>query len=86
MKITKRQLKRIIAEEKQRLAEVNPDGTISADEEDREEELEDEILRELDNLIQAVRAEAAEIGGSFRAPGIRARIFRQMADMIHRAR
>lgn len=86
MKVTKRQLQRIIAEEKQRLAEVNPDGTISADEDVREEELEGEILRELDNLIQAVRAEADEIGGSFRAPGIRARIYRQMADMIHGAR
>ena len=86
MKITKRQLRRIIAEEKHRLSEANPDGTISADEGDREEELEGEILRELDNLIQNVRFEAEEIGGGFRAPGIRARIYRQMADMIHRAR
>ena len=86
MKVTKRQLKRIIAEEKRRLAEVNPDGTISADEGDREEELEGEVLRELDNLIQYVKSEAQEIGGGFRGPGIKARMFRAMADMIHGAR
>ena len=40
MKLTKRQLKQIVKEEKAKLvSEANPDGTISADEEELEEEL-----------------------------------------------
>ncbi len=87
MKIKKSDLKKIIAEEKAKLVlEMNPDGTISDDEDAREADLMDETLRELDNMIQGVKAEADEIGGGFRSPGIKKRIFAAMADMIHRAR
>ena len=86
MKITKRQLKRIIKEEKAKLVlEANPDGTISADEEDLEEKLAMEVLMELDNLIQQVKEESRRIGGGFRGPGIKSRIFSEMKRMINQA-
>ena len=86
MKVTKRQLKRIIKEEKAKLIlEANPDGTISDDEEELEEELAMEVLMELDNLIQQVKEESRRIGGGFRGPGIKSRIFSEMKRMINQA-
>ena len=87
MKITKRQLRRIIKEEKARvLREANPDGTISPDEEEAEEELMMEIEMQLDGMIQYVKDQTQQIGGGFRAPGLKARVFKLMADKIHGAR
>ena len=86
MKITKRQLRRIIKEEKAKLVlEANPDGTVSDDEEELEEELAMEVLMELDNLIQQVKEESRRIGGGFRGPGIKSRIFSEMKRMINQA-
>ena len=86
MKISKNQLKRIIKEEKAKLVlEANPDGTISDDEEELEEELAMEVLMELDNLIQQVKEESRRIGGGFRGPGIKSRIFSEMKRMINQA-
>ena len=86
MKVTKRQLKRIIKEEKAKLVlEANPDGTVSDDEEELEEELAMEVLMELDNLIQQVKEESRRIGGGFRGPGIKSRIFSEMKRMINQA-
>ncbi len=82
-----RQLRRIIKEEKAKLVlEANPDGTISDDEEEMEDELASDVMIELDNLIAQVREEAMRIGGDFRGPGIRARIFSEMRAMIQRAK
>ena len=87
MKISKRHLKRIIKEEKAKIiSEANPDGTVSDDEEELEDELASDVLMELDNLIQQVREESARIGGGFRGPGIKARIFAEMRTMIEGAR
>ena len=87
MKISKRQLKRIIKEEKAKLVlEANPDGTISADEDDLEEDLMAEIEVEIDRLIEFVRIESDKIGGGFRGPGIRARALKLLANKIHGAR
>ena len=86
MKITESQLRRIIREEKSRLVlEANPDGTISDNEEELEDDLATDVLMDLDNLIQQVREEAMRIGGDFRGPGIKARIYREMANMIRSA-
>ena len=86
MKISKSQLKRIIKEEKSKLVlEANPDGTVSDDEEELEEELAMEVLMELDNLIQQVKEESRRIGGGFRGPGIKSRIFSEMKRMINQA-
>jgi hypothetical protein len=87
MKLSKRQLRRIIKEEKAKLVlEANPDGTISDDEEELEDDLTTDVLMELDNLIQQVREESRRIGGGFRGPGIKARIFAEMRKMIQRAK
>jgi len=79
MKITKRQIKRIIRE-------MNPDGTISPDEDDQREDLLAHAEVAIDELIQYVIDEADRIGGGFRSPGIRAEVFKLMGEKIHRAR
>ena len=87
MKITKRQLRRIIKEEKKRfIREMNPDGTVSPDEDEAREDLLFHAEFEIDELIQYVKDEAERIGGGFRSPGIKAKVFKLMADKIHRAR
>jgi hypothetical protein len=87
MKITKRQLKKIIKEEKQRLfREMNPDGTISDDEDKARADLLAHVGATIDELIQYVVNEADRIGGGFRSPGIRAEAFKLMAEKIHRSR
>ena len=87
MKISKRQLRRIVKEEKARLVrEMNPDGTISDDEDDQREDLMIHVEMQTAELVQHIRDEADRIGGSFRSPGIRAEAFRLMAEMIHGAR
>ena len=87
MKITKRQLRRIIKEEKARLIlEMNPDGTISDDELDLEDELMEEVVRDLEGLIARVHIQAERIGGDFRSPGIKSRVLKAMARVLHEAR
>ena len=87
MKISKTQLKRIIREEKRKvLREVNPDGTISVDEDEQRSDFLADVEVQIDELIQFVILEAEAIGGGFRSPGIRAEAFRLMADKIHQAR
>lgn len=87
MKITKRQLKRIIKEEREKiLLEMNPDGTISDDELDLEEELTEEAIRDLEGLIARVHIQAERIGGDFRSPGIKSRVFKAMAMVLHEER
>lgn len=87
MKVTKRQLKRIIKEEKSKLlSEMNPDGTVSGDEDDLEDDLMMEIEIEIDRLIQMVRIESDKIGGGFRGPGIRARALKLLANKIYEER
>ena len=87
MRITKRQLKRIIKEERQRLVrEMNPDGTISGDEDEARYDLLARAEIQIDELIQHVEDEAERIGGGFRSPGIRAEVFKLMAEKIHGAR
>ena len=87
MKITKKQLRRIIREEKDRLVlEMNPDGTISDDELDLEDELTEEVVRDLEGLIARVNIQAERIGGDFRSPGIKSRVLKAMARVLHEAR
>ena len=83
MKITKNQLRRIIKEEKEKvLSEMNPDGTVSDDEEFLEEQLLQYVEIKINELIQYVRLESEKIGGGFRGPGIKARVYKQMANML----
>ena len=86
MRITKRQLKRIIKEEKRKLVrEMNPDGTISGDEDAQREALMSGVEEEMFDLIQHVYVEAERIGGGFRSPGIRKAAYELMANMIREA-
>jgi len=79
VKITKRQLKRIIKEEKDKLLkEANADGTVSDREAEDEEELMEHVEITISKLLEYVSGEAFRIGGSFRAPAIKARA----ADLI----
>ena len=83
MKITKRQLKRIIKEEKTKLIrEMNQDGTISGDEDAEKEVLLTSVEDQLNEIITHVINEAARIGGDFRSPGIKKAAFGLMADII----
>lgn len=87
MKITKRQLKRIIKEERaQLIKEMNPDGTISDDEDEARLDLLATVEVQIDELVQYIKDEADRIGGGFRSPGIRKEAYRLMADKIHRLR
>ena len=65
---------------------MNPDGTVSGDEDDLEDDLMMEIEIEIDRLIQMVRIESDKIGGGFRGPGIRARALKLLANKIYEAR
>jgi len=84
MKITKRQLRRIIREEKEKmLSEMNPDGTISGDEDEARQDLMDHVEMKLNELLDHIISESERIGGGFRGPGIKKQAFRLLADMIH---
>tara|TARA_Y100000592_G_C5369278_1_gene267684 strand:- start:299 stop:577 length:279 start_codon:yes stop_codon:yes gene_type:complete len=87
MKITKNQLRRIIKEEKEKmLSEMNPDGTISADEDDQRDMLMAKVEAQIDQLVQLIRDESERIGGGFRGPGIRKQALKLLADKIYEAR
>jgi len=85
MKITKRQLRRIIKEEKAKiLKEADPaTGLITDDEDDDRVELLMRVELQLNELIQYVVDEAERIGGGFRSPGIKLEAFTLMADMVN---
>jgi len=84
MKITKRQLKRIIKEEKARLVlEMNPDGTISDDEDNERAIFMNDIEEQAEELVRFIQMESERIGGDFRGPGIRKEAYRLLAEIIH---
>tara|TARA_R100000152_G_C6647727_1_gene90263 strand:- start:325 stop:600 length:276 start_codon:yes stop_codon:yes gene_type:complete len=84
MKITKRQLKQIIKEEKQKLLqEANVDGTISLDEETESRIFMADVEEQMESLVRFVVEESERIGGGFRGPGIKARAFKLIANIIH---
>ena len=87
MKITRRQIRRIIREEKaQLLSEANLDGTISDDEEFLEDELLGYVEIQIDELIQFIALESEKIGGDFRGPGIKARALSLAKGKLKRIR
>ena len=87
MKITKRQLKQIIKEEKSKLIlEMRSDGTISDDEEDERAALIEYVENEISKLVRYTMQEAERIGGGFRGPGIKAEALKAIANAVHKAR
>lgn len=84
MKITKRQLRRIIKEEKARLVlEMNPDGTISDNEDEERAIFMLDIEEQAEELVRFIQMESERIGGDFRGPGIRKEAYRLLAEIIH---
>ena len=84
MNITRRQLRRIIKEEKEKmLSEMNPDGTISADEDNERAIFMADVEEQAEELVRFIQMEAERIGGGFRSPGIRREALRIVADVIH---
>lgn len=83
-KISKRQLKRIIKEEKARIIqEMNPDGTISDDEDSERAILMNEVEEQAEELVRFIQMESERIGGDFRGPGIRKEAYRLLAEIVH---
>ena len=84
MKITKRQLRRIIKEEKSRIIqEMNPDGTISDGEDNERAIFMNDIEEQAEELVRFIQMESERIGGDFRGPGIRKEAYRLLAEIIH---
>ena len=83
MKVTKNQLKQIIKEEKKKLInEMNPDGTISNDEDGQRDDLLSMVELTMMELIQDIETQADLLGGSFRSPGIRNQCKNLMQQII----
>lgn len=66
------------------LNEANPDGTVSDDEDDREDQLANEVSETMDELLNKIQNESEDIGGPFRAPGIKSRIYRMLKDKLEK--
>ena len=89
MKITKRQLRRIIKEERSRLTKVREaraDGTISGNEEAERRVFLADVEERMDDIIRFVRMESERIGGGFRGPGIKRQALKLLAEIIHEER
>ena len=64
------------------LAEANPDGTISPNEDKEMKELLDHIEQTLEDLLYEADMETKRIGGSFRAPGYRSQVLKLIEKMV----
>jgi len=82
MKITKRQLRRIIKEEKARLAEANPDGTVSDNEDAEIFVFFADVEERIEELAQFIVMDSERIGGRFRGTGLRKRAFQKVLEII----
>jgi len=68
------------------ITEKKSDGTISDDEESREEDLMANVEVAIDDLISLIKKEANEIGGSFRSPGIESRVGKLLKSKLAKAK
>jgi hypothetical protein len=68
------------------ITEKKSDGTISDDEEAREEDLMANVEVAIDDLISLIKKEANEIGGSFRSPGIESRVGKLLKSKLAKAK
>lgn len=66
--------------------EKKSDGTISDDEEEREDDLMAMAEIAIDDLISMIKKEANEIGGSFRSPGIESRVGKLLKAKLQKAK
>jgi hypothetical protein len=68
------------------IIEKKTDGTISDDEESREEDLLASAEAAIDDLIATIKKEANDIGGSFRSPGIESRVGKLLKEKLVKAK
>ena len=64
------------------VTEANADGTISDDEDERREKLEAQTEADFDQFLKDLRANAEDIGGPFRSPGIMADNVKVMKQVL----
>lgn len=69
-----------------KVTEKKSDGTISDDEDEREEDLMANVEVAIDDLIAMIDEEANDIGGSFRSPGIKSRVAKLIKSKLQKAR
>lgn len=72
--------------ESNQIEEKKKDGTISDDEDEREEELMAHVESAIDELIAKIQKDADDIGGSFRSPGIIHRVGQLVKAKLNKAR
>lgn len=68
------------------ISEKKSDGTISDDEDAREEDLMANVEVAIDDLIAMIKKEANDIGGSFRSPGIESRVGKLLKEKLAKAK
>ena len=68
------------------LTEKNKDGTISDDEDEREEDLLANVEAAIDDLISMIKKEANDIGGSFRSPAIESKVGKLLKEKLSKAK
>ena len=66
------------------VTEANADGTISDDEDERREKLEAQTEADFDQFLKDLRANAEDIGGPFRSPGIMADNVKVMKQVLRK--
>jgi len=64
------------------LAEANPDGTISPDEDKEMTELLEDVESRMEDLLYEVEQETRRIGGKFRQPGYKAQVTKLLEKLV----
>ena len=64
------------------LAEANPDGTISGDEDKEMTELLEDVESRMEDLLYEVEQETRRIGGKFRQPGYKAQVTKLLEKLV----
>ena len=71
-----------LTESKSAVKEANPDGTISPDEDRKREKLVKDSVKNLKKMIDDIKRQAYKIGGTFRSPGIRHEVHREIREIV----
>tara|TARA_B100001778_G_C18224911_1_gene466215 strand:- start:32 stop:313 length:282 start_codon:yes stop_codon:yes gene_type:complete len=71
-----------LTESKSAVKEANPDGTISPDEDRKREKLVKDSVKNLKKLVDDIKRQAYKIGGTFRSPGIRHEVHREIREIV----
>ena len=64
------------------ILEANPDGTISKDEDKKRAKLVKDSVKNMEKFVKDIHTQADKIGGSFRSPGIRHEVHREIKNIV----